>query len=52
MPKVLAYYKPEMAMLKNKLVFVTKEHFIKKVWYSCAMFGGEKEVHFTGFGGS
>lgn len=42
-----------MAMLKNKLVFVTKERFIKKVLYSCTKVGGGgKEVHFTGSGGS
>lgn len=32
---------PERAMLKNKLVFVTKEHFMKML-YSCAVVGGEK----------
>lgn len=39
-------------MLKNKLVFVSKEHFKQKILYSCAVVGGEKGVHFTGFGGS
>lgn len=31
-------------MLKNKLVFVSKEHFIQKMFYSCAVVGGEKET--------
>lgn len=43
---------PEGAMLKNKLVFVSKEHFKPKILYSCAVVGGEKGVHFTGFGSS
>lgn len=42
---------PERAMLKNKLVFVTKEHFIQKILYSCAVAGGEKGSDFTEFGG-
>jgi len=33
---------PEMAVLKHKLGFVTKEHSINKVLYSCAVFGGEE----------
>lgn len=51
-PKVLAYQMPEIAMLKNKLVLGTKQHFIKMVLCSCAVFGREEGVQFTGFGGS
>lgn len=43
---------PERAMLKNKLVFATKEHFTQKILYSCAVVGGEKGAELTGFGGS